>query len=103
MCAVTIFNNLLKSHLASAAVSVSQLARESGLPRRTIANWTEGYAQQPRYWGDVLKIAGALHLDQQATDDLLASAGFPSTAALSARNSDNVMLQTWTNSGLADS
>lgn len=56
--------------------SVSQLARLSGVPRRTIANWIEGHVQQPRQRDDVLKIAAALRLNAQDTADLLHSAGF---------------------------
>ncbi len=96
------FAELLKAHLNAAGMNVSQLAREAGLPRRTIANWLEGYAQKPRYWSDVLKLAGGMRLDRLATDDLLVSAGFPTTNALRARYPEHHLLHAWADAGLAD-
>lgn len=89
------FSELLREYLQTAGISVSQLSRQSGLPRRTIANWLEGYAQKPRDWCDVITIATALHLDRLATNDLLVSAGFPVLATLRTHHPDHIALRVW--------
>lgn len=89
------FAELLKDYIHASGISVSQLARQAGLPRRTIANWLEGYAQKPREWRDVIMIATALHLDRLATDDLLVSANFPALGTLRTHYPDHILLRSW--------
>ncbi|HRE48559.1 MAG TPA: helix-turn-helix domain-containing protein [Aggregatilineales bacterium] len=76
------FASQLKAYIANAGVNASELARQAGLPRRTVANWLNGEARRPRYWEDVLKIARSLALTTAQTDDLLHCAGFPSLVHL---------------------
>jgi tetratricopeptide (TPR) repeat protein len=76
---------LLGQHLHRSHTSINRLAKLSGVPQRTIANWLGGIILRPRHWQDLVKVALALHLSPTETDALLHSARHPSLAALRAQ------------------
>lgn len=69
------FADVLGRFVTRADYSSRQLARLSGVPRKTIANWLAGQVQRPRYRLPLLKVAQALHLGEADTDSLLRAAG----------------------------
>ncbi|MEW6406793.1 MAG: NB-ARC domain-containing protein, partial [Chloroflexota bacterium] len=70
--------DLLGQYLQSAHTSVNRLAKLSGIPQRTIANWLNGSIKKPHQWQSLVKVALALHLHAAETDELLHAAGHPS-------------------------
>jgi tetratricopeptide (TPR) repeat protein len=74
--------DLLGQHLHHVHTSVNRLAKLSGVPQRTIANWLNGTILKPRHWQDLVKVAVALHLTLGETDALLQIAGHPVVAQL---------------------
>lgn len=93
------FTGLLNQHAQRLDYSASQLARLTGLPRRTIANWLEGTAKRPRFWTDVLKLARVLHLNRKEADELLGAATFPPISQLQAQplaGPEQELLAVWT-------
>lgn len=76
------FADLLGHYLQQAHTSVNRLAKLSGVPQRTIANWLNRTILRPRHWQDLVRVAQALHLTLTETDALLQAAGHPATAQL---------------------
>lgn len=92
------FVHLLRQFVDRSGYNTCQIARLSGIPRRTIANWLEGAVQKPRTWQDVVKVAGALRLPQSELNQLLDATGFPLLARLKkqAQNeTERVLLTPW--------
>ncbi len=79
------FAETLGAYVNQHGYSCSQLARLSGLPKRTIAHWLEGIVARPRDWRDLVKLAAALHLDESDTTQLLLSAQHVGVAQLLAQ------------------
>ena len=77
--------DLLGQHLHHTHTSVNRLAKLSGVPQRTIANWLNGTILKPRHWQDLVQVAVALHLTLGETDALLQIAGHPIVAQLHLR------------------
>jgi hypothetical protein len=93
------FTDLLNQYSQRLAYKPSQLARLSGLPRRTIANWLEGTTIRPRALTDVLKLAQTLHLNRAEADELLQTAAFPPIIQLQAQplaGPEQELLAFWT-------
>ncbi|MEZ4641060.1 MAG: NB-ARC domain-containing protein, partial [Caldilineaceae bacterium] len=57
--------------------STGQLARLSGVPKRTIANWLDGTVRKPQRWQPLVEVAAALHLTDAETSALLQAADHP--------------------------
>jgi tetratricopeptide (TPR) repeat protein/transcriptional regulator with XRE-family HTH domain len=92
------FAELLGAYVHQQGYSYGQLARLSGLPKRTIAHWLEGIVARPRDWRDLVRVAAALHLDEADTTRLLHSARHASVAQLLAQadsDSDRRLLAPW--------
>lgn len=77
--------DLLGKHLHRTHTSVNRLAKLSGVPQRTLANWLNGNIRKPHQWQTLLKVALALHLPEPETNALLQSAGHPPLAELRAQ------------------
>ncbi len=93
------FTGLLNQHAQRLDYSASQLARLSGLPRMTVANWLEGTTKRPRALTDVLKLAQTLHLNRAEADELLQAAAYPPITQLQAQPLDGPeqeLLAFWT-------
>ncbi len=87
--------DLLGKHLQRTHTSVNRLAKLSGVPQRTLANWLNGYIRKPHQWQTLVKVAQALHLPEPETNALLQSAGHPPLADLRAQTqtpSDHTLL-----------
>ena len=69
------FAVILGRHVTRRGYTYGQLARLSGLPKRTVAHWLEGIVKHPRDWRDLIKLSAVLHLDEAETSHLLQSAG----------------------------
>lgn len=92
------FAALLGRYVGQRGYSYGQLARLSGLPKRTIAHWLEGIVARPRDWRDLLRLAAALHLDEADTTRLLQAAGHAGLAHLLAQvegEADGALLAPW--------
>jgi tetratricopeptide (TPR) repeat protein len=76
------FTTVLRSFMARALRTNSDLARLAGISLHTLEHWTAGRVQRPRFVADVLKLAQALALDAEETTSLLLAAGHPSLAQL---------------------
>lgn len=74
--------DVLGPYVARSYSSVNRLARLSGVPKRTIANWLDGRIEKPRHWQALIKLAAALYLSQIEADQLLTAAGHPPVAEL---------------------
>lgn len=75
-----------------------QLAKWSGVPYRTIANWLQRQSIRPRHWQQVVKLAAAMDFSQTEVDELLTSAGHPSIAELretAEEEEDKKLLAPW--------
>jgi tetratricopeptide (TPR) repeat protein len=95
----TSFAELLGRYVSQGGYSYGQLARLSGLPKRTIAHWLEGIVARPRDWRDLIRLASALRLDETRTDQLLQAARHVSLAQLQAQAADEAerrLLAPWT-------
>lgn len=77
--------DLLGKYLQQTHTSVNRLAKLSGVPQRTIANWLNGDIRKPRHWQDLVQTAVILHLSEAETNALLKSAGHPSLSQLRAK------------------
>jgi len=73
------------------------VSRLSGVPKATIVNWLEGRVARPRRWQDLVRVADAMRLDRDETEDLLAAASHGSLAELARRadDADHVLLAPW--------
>lgn len=76
---------LLGQHLHRTHTSVNRLAKLSGIPQRTIANWLNGDILKPRRWQDLVRVAVALHLSEAETTALLKAARHPALSQLQAK------------------
>lgn len=76
------FTHVVGECLNRSGYNICQVARLSGLPRRTVANWLDGVVTKPRNWLDVVKLARTLRLPFNEANKLLAAAGYPSLAQL---------------------
>jgi tetratricopeptide (TPR) repeat protein len=81
-----LFADLLGRHVQRTHTSVNRLAKLSGIPQRTIANWLSGSITKPQQWQGIVKVAGALHLGITETNALLRSAGHPMLSELGRGN-----------------
>jgi len=82
---------VLSRFVERSGYSMGQLGRLSEVPKRTIANWLGGRVRRPRHAEDLLKLAHALHLDGQETDELLLAARHPSLRELRATAEDETV------------
>lgn len=73
------------------------LNRLSGVPKATIVNWLEGRVVRPRRWQDLVRVADAMRLGRDETEDLLAAASHPSLTELArvADDGDRALLGPW--------
>jgi hypothetical protein len=76
------FDEILKSYMQRYGFSLGRLARGSGIPKSTIANWYQGFVKKPRDCLDLVKVAGAMSLNEVDTNRLLKSACCPAVADL---------------------
>ena len=82
------FPELLGRYVSQGGYSYGQLARLSGLPKRTIAHWLEGIVTRPRDWRDLVRLAAVLHLDETQVNRLLQVARHIPLAQLQAQAAD---------------
>lgn len=71
------FADILGYYVQHSEHTTRQVAKLSGLPHRTIANWMDGTVLKPQQWQGVAKIAAALKLSEAEASRLLAAAGHP--------------------------
>ncbi|MEM7032273.1 MAG: helix-turn-helix domain-containing protein, partial [Chloroflexota bacterium] len=74
--------DVLGEYVHRRGYTVGQLAKLSGLPKRTIANWLAGRVARPRVSHDLLKVAQVLNLNAEEVSKLLETVGHPSLAEL---------------------
>jgi tetratricopeptide (TPR) repeat protein len=82
MAEICDFTSVLRTFMARALRSNSDLAQLTSISVRTIEKWTAGEVHRPRYGTDVLKVAQALGLSATDTSALLTAAGFPALPIL---------------------
>ena len=70
------FSEALEYFVKRTGYSQAQLSRITGIPKATITNWMSGRVHRPRSWGDLMRLAQALHLTMQETTTLFASADY---------------------------
>lgn len=91
-------SEMLKHHLAHRGWGFKKLAQATGLPERTVDNWTNGRVAKVRNWRDLASIAGALELDRLQANALLEAGGHPSVSVLLERattGEDRELLSRW--------
>lgn len=71
------FEAVLNHFIQQSHLSVGQLHRLTDIPLETIKNWVEGRSRRPRVASDIIKLAAALHLTREETNQLLQSANHP--------------------------
>lgn len=76
------FADVLGKYVKREHCSLGRLAKRTGVPKRTLANWVGGYVRRPRDRMDVVKLARALHLTAVEATELLQSAGYPAVEDL---------------------
>lgn len=81
-----LFCQVLQQFVTQSGHSAGQLSRSTGIPKATIANWLQGRVRKPRNVKDLLKLAGALHLDEAEASHLLEAAGYPPLERLRGEN-----------------
>jgi tetratricopeptide (TPR) repeat protein len=92
------FAELLGRYVSQGGYSYGQLARLTGLPKRTIAHWLEGIVTRPRDWRDLVRLAAALHLDETQATGLLQAARHAHLAQLqfqAANEAERRLLAPW--------
>jgi formylglycine-generating enzyme required for sulfatase activity len=82
------FAGLLRAHIQASLYSYGQLARLSGVPKRTIVNWLDGTVKQPRNWQSVLRVAAALRVSREQVDELLAAADLADLRSIASQLDD---------------
>ena len=80
------FADLLGDFVERAGYNVSQLARRSGIPQRTLANWLQGQVKKPREVDDLLKVSRALGLSEAEATKLFHTVGYPPIEELVLKN-----------------
>ena len=65
--------DVLDAYIQRESRKISDLARLTGIARRTIVSWLDGVVKKPRNPADLLKVANALHLTFEETNRLLKS------------------------------
>ncbi|HFC12070.1 MAG TPA: tetratricopeptide repeat protein [Anaerolineae bacterium] len=90
----------LSEFIDRSGYTIGQVARMSGVPRRSLANWTTGRAKRPRNVQDLLRVAQVIRLTAEEVDLLLQSAEMNTTLShLLRENSKNTpiyaLLQPW--------
>jgi len=76
------FAELLGTHLHRTHTSVNRLAKLTGVPQRTLANWLNESSRKPQQWQPIVKVAVSLHLTQAEADVLLNAAGHLTLSSL---------------------
>jgi formylglycine-generating enzyme required for sulfatase activity len=76
------FSEVLRESFRKNLIKPGQAAELTGIPKDTILNWIKGRVKKPRSWRDVVRLAGALRLDVDQTNKLLAAAEYPALAEL---------------------
>lgn len=95
------FAELLGRYVSQGGYSYGQLARLSGLPKRTLAHWLEGIVTHPRDWRDLVKVAAALRLDEPDATRLLQAAkhaSLPQLLSQAQAEADCALLAPWNES-----
>lgn len=90
--------DVLSGYLRQSIYSYNQLAKRSGVPRRTIVNWLDGSVRRPRQWQGLVRLAHALDLSAGQTDLLLLAAGLPTLHDLRRQSydpADLALLRHW--------
>ncbi len=68
------FAEVLGQFLGRMEYSAGQLAKLSGVPKKTIVNWLAGRVRRPHQWQQIVRVADALHLTEAEADRLLQAA-----------------------------
>jgi formylglycine-generating enzyme required for sulfatase activity len=92
------FSALLRQQIQTSLYSYGQLARLSGVPKRTIVNWLDGTVRHPRQWQSVVRVAAALRQTFEQTNELLAAADLPTLQSLildANEPADQALLAQW--------
>lgn len=73
------------------------VSRLSGVPKATIVNWLEGRVARPRHWQNLVRVADAMRLDRDETEQLLGAAQHPALTELArvADDRDRALLGPW--------
>jgi predicted NACHT family NTPase len=92
------FSALLRQQIQASLYSYGQLARLSGVPKRTIVNWLDGTVRHPRQWQSVVRVAAALRQTFEQTNELLVAADLPTLQSLildANEPADQALLAQW--------
>src|SRR5690554_1326250 len=93
------FADMLGGFVERAGYNASQLARLSGIPQRTLANWLRGQVKRPREVDDLLKVSEALGLSEAEATKLFQAVGYPTIEELVLKNGKGPsaeLLSPWT-------
>lgn len=63
------FYAVLDKLIKRSGLSLPYLEQASGVPHQTIESWQEGRVKQPRKWLDLLRLAKAMRLSLQETNE----------------------------------
>ena len=102
-----LLSDTLSEFIRRSGYSIGQVARLSGVPRRSVANWTSGRSRKPRHVTDVLRMAQVIRLTGAELDVLLESADMGTTLTTllaSSSRDDNLqeLLEPWRNEPVAE-
>lgn len=76
------FSDVLNEFADREGRTSAQLARLTGISRKTLTSWLDGRTKSPRDWKEIVRVAIALHLNEAETDRLLLAAEHPKTSTL---------------------
>ena len=90
---------LITKYKNRSRLSYDNIAKLSGVPKRTIMSWASGLSKKPRRWQDLAKFAGALRLSYEELNQLLEVAGHKSLEVLLREGIDAHLLTEWADEG----
>ena len=97
-------SDVLGRFLTRTHSSLNRLARLSGVPKQTLANWMQLKVLRPRRWQDLIRVASAIYLTEAETDTLLKAGGHPTLAVLkdSATLEEQRLFASWVRNDTVD-
>ena len=89
--------DLVSTYKQRSGLSFNQLARQTGVPAKTITSWSNGFVKRPRRWQDLVHFAHALQLTKVETNQLLQAANHSDIDSLItiANDKELEVLQNW--------
>ncbi|MCO5195647.1 MAG: NB-ARC domain-containing protein [Anaerolineae bacterium] len=92
------FADVIRDLIDQSGLSRAQIARQAGIPSRTIGSWANGLVNRPRHWQDLVRFAAGAQLTEAQANRLLTAADYEPVATLrfkAGNDADRSLLSPW--------